>query len=285
MKDAKQFSITTPDGTLVTCIRYEPSSTTKAEIIVGGATAVPQRFYKRFAEFANQQGYAVSTIDYRGIGLSAPKTLRGYRMNYLDWARQDIASLINHVDKTKNPLHSMFMVGHSYGGHAFGLINNHALVKKLYVFAGGAGWSGYMPSMERLKVELLWRVIGPVVTPLTGYMPGRFVGGENLPIDVYHQWRRWCSYPHYFFDDPTLTHELHNFPLVTSPIIAANADDDLWALPASRDAFFKAYVNAPRKMITLESAKFGPKGIGHMGYFRKGSEVLWEQALSEFKTD
>ena len=39
---------------------------------MAGATAVPQKFYRRFAEFARQQGYDTLTLDYRGIGQSAP---------------------------------------------------------------------------------------------------------------------------------------------------------------------------------------------------------------------
>jgi len=47
----------------------------RAHLVVGGATPVLQGFYKRFA---------VPTLDYRGIGGSAPSTLKGFRMDYLD---------------------------------------------------------------------------------------------------------------------------------------------------------------------------------------------------------
>jgi predicted alpha/beta hydrolase len=263
--------------------RFEPSTPSRAEILVGGATAVPQFFYQRFAKHANAAGFAVTTLDYRGIGKSAPKSLKGFKMNYLDWARQDLVATLDHVHHEHADGKPIYMLGHSYGGHAFGLMKNHHLIERFYTFASGAGWSGYMPFAERLKVELLWKVFGPIVIPFTGYMPGAFIGGEDLPIDVYRQWRKWCGYPNYFFDDPSVQGDLKNFANVTTPIVAANSDDDLWAPPASRDAFFKGYTNAPKTLHTIEGKKFGANGIGHMGYFRKGSESLWDDALTWYE--
>ncbi len=276
-------TVITADQYAIQTTRFEPSTPAHSEILVGGATAVPQFFYQRFAKHANAAGYAVTTLDYRGIGKSAPKSLKGFKMNYLDWARQDLVAVLDEVHTKKAINKPIYMVGHSYGGHAFGLMPNHQLVKKLYTFASGAGWSGYMPFAERLKVELLWKVLGPIVTPFTGYMPGAFIGGEDLPIDVYHQWRKWCSYPNYFFDDASVQSELKHFAEVKTPIIAANSDDDLWAPPVSRDAFFKGYRNAPFTAVTIEGSRFGNKGIGHMGYFRKGGESLWDDALACFE--
>jgi predicted alpha/beta hydrolase len=272
-------TIITDDGYSIHATRFDPSTTSRAEILVGGATAVPQFFYHRFAKHANAAGFSVTTVDYRGIGKSAPPALKGFKMNYLDWARQDLVAVLNDIQATHANGKPIYMIGHSYGGHAFGLMPNHALVKKFYAFATGAGWSGYMPLAERIKVELMWKVLGPVVTPIKGYMPGAFVGGENLPLDVYQQWRKWCTYPNYFFDDASIQTALKHFPEVRAPIVAANADDDLWAPPASRDAFFKGYANAPLTLKTIQGSKFGKKGIGHMGYFRRGSETLWDDAL------
>jgi predicted alpha/beta hydrolase len=278
------FTVTTQDKYVLGASRYEPQGSTHSEIFLVGATGVPQGFYQRFAHHANAQGFAVTTFDYRGLGASAPKKLRGFRMNYLDWGRQDAAAVLDHITNTLAQGKPIYMVGHSYAAHGFGLMPNHGLIEKFYTFAGGAGWSGYMPFIERLKVEFLWRVLGPILTPLLGYMPGKLIGGLDLPLDVYRQWRHWCKFPNYFFDLPAMKPELRLFNEVRTPIMAVNADDDLWALPASRDAFFKGYTQAVVTPVTLESAKFGIKGIGHMGYFRRGSEPLWDDALAWFRT-
>jgi predicted alpha/beta hydrolase len=97
------------------------------------------------------------------------------------------------------------MVGHSFGGHAFGLIPNHYKIQKFYTFATGAGWSGWMPKTEALRVQVMWNMVLPTLTKLKGYTPMSMLGmGEDLPYGVYAQWKHWCKNQHYFFDDPTV---------------------------------------------------------------------------------
>ena len=147
--------------------------------------------------------------------------------------------------------------------------------------AGGAGWHGWMPKREQLKVLLLWHVIGPVATRLLGYQPLRRLGiGEDLPVSIYRQWKHWCRFPRYFHDDPAASHLVPGFDAVTLPIAAANALDDWWALPPSRDAFFSGYRNAPLHAIDIDPRAEGLPAIGHMGYFRAGvGAVLWPRML------
>jgi predicted alpha/beta hydrolase len=63
-------------------------------------------------------------------------------MAYLDWAHQDLTAAVDQMASDDVPL---FMVGHSFGGHAFGLLPNHDRVARFYTFATGAGWHGWMP--------------------------------------------------------------------------------------------------------------------------------------------
>ena len=72
------------DGYVLVGIRYSSSEPIKANIIVASATGVPQQFYRRFAEYTVALGYQVLTFDYRGVGLSAPKQIKGFGMSYLD---------------------------------------------------------------------------------------------------------------------------------------------------------------------------------------------------------
>jgi predicted alpha/beta hydrolase len=277
--------VTCADGYVIATTQFTPDNQpAKAQILMAGATGVPQRFYERFALYANARGYAVRTLDYRGIGASAPATLRGFKMNYLDWGRQDMAATLTHL-QALSPTLPVFMVGHSYGGHGFGLMANHREVRKFYTFGTGSGWHGHMPVPERYKVWALWNLLGPVVVPIAGFMPGQFIGGEDLPLDVYRQWRRWCRYPHYFFDDPTATQALIHFAEVRTPIKAANSIDDVWIPPRSRDAFFKGYRNASISPVDLNPRELGLKSLGHMGYFRRGSEPLWAAVLAWFEDD
>jgi len=271
------------DGYVLGAMRYPAASgAVRGRLIVAGATAVPQGFYRRFAQFASSRGFETLTLDYRGIGQSRPPSLQGFRMSLLDWGRLDLAAAVETMASDEVPL---YMVAHSYGGHAFGLLPNHRKVAGFYVFGVGAGWHGWMPFGERLRVLAMWRIVLPVLTWWKGYCPWQMLGlGEDLPIDVYRQWRHWCRFPHYFFDDPAMKGIEESFATVSTPMVAVNALDDSWAPPASRDAFVQGYRNAPLVKSDLDPARLDSGKVGHMGYFRQASEVLWGEALTWFST-
>ncbi|MFC3533628.1 alpha/beta fold hydrolase [Vogesella facilis] len=271
------ITLTAADGYPLAATRYAAGAPLCGHLIVAGATGVPQGFYRRFAEYASARGFCVLTLDYRGIGKSRPASLKGFEMDYLDWARLDLAAAVAAMACDSVPL---FMVGHSFGGHAFGLLPNHQQVARFYTFATGAGWHGWMPWRERLRVQLMWRWVLPLFTRWKGYSPWALLGlGEDLPLGVFYQWRHWCRFPHYFFDDPQMAGIAEHYAQVRTPIIAANALDDLWALPRSRDAFMQAYRNAPLQRVDLDP---GPGRIGHMGYFRPQAQPLWDDVLAWF---
>jgi predicted alpha/beta hydrolase len=62
-------------------------------------------------------------------------------------------------------------------------------------------------------------------------------------------------------------------------MMAANAIDDRWSPPQSRDAFMAGYTNAARQTLDIDPARMGLRTIGHMGYFRVNAKPLWASAL------
>lgn len=198
-------------------------------------------------------------------------------MSLLDWGQLDLAAVVETTARDDGlPL---YMVGHSFGGHALGMLPNHHRLNGFYGFGIGAGWHGWMPYTERLKVLFMWHLALPALTWWKGYCPWKMLGmGEDLPRDVFWQWRHWCKYPRYFFDDPKMQGIESRYAEVTVPIVAANASDDRWATVQSRDAFVSGYLNAP--MTKIEIAPHSLQGgIGHMGYFRPSAQTLWHDAL------
>lgn len=269
------------DGYRLAASRYAPAGATCGRLVVAGATGVPQRFYRRFAEHAASRGFDTLTVDYRGIGASRPASLRGFRMDYLDWARLDLAAAVDLM--ARDATQPVFMVGHSFGGHAFGLLPNHDRISRFYTFATGAGWHGWMPLLERARVQAMWNLAGPVLTRWKGYLAWSLLGmGEDLPLGVYRQWKHWCRYPRYFFDDPAMAGIEERFARVRTPIVAANALDDRWAPPRSRDAFMAAYRNTGWRGMDIDPCTAGLGTIGHMGYFRPAATRLWDDALRWF---
>ncbi|MFY7961953.1 MAG: alpha/beta fold hydrolase [Elsteraceae bacterium] len=274
------FSVSAADGYWLKGVRFAPAEKPKAVIVVAGATAVPQRFYKPFAQHLARCGYAVLTFDYRGVGRSAPKDLRGFRMDFLDWGRLDLAAVIREATDPDLPL---FLVGHSYGGMALGLLPEDCRVDALYAFGMGAGWHGWMPRLERLRVLMLWRVVGPLMVRWKGFLPFRLLGlGEDLPIDVFRQWGHWCRFPHFFFDDPEARPHLTRYATLTTPITALNALDDKWATPASRNAFAAGFGQAPIRRVDFDAKAAGMAPIGHVGYFRPQAQALWDDPRDWF---
>ncbi|MGB3596689.1 alpha/beta hydrolase family protein [Pseudomonas neustonica] len=276
---SQALTLTAADGYPLSATLY-PASQPIGQLLVGSATGVPQGFYRRFAEYAASRGYSTLTLDYRGIGGSAPASLRGFDMDYLDWAELDLAAGVDYLKGGDLPL---YMVGHSFGGHAFGLLPNHSAIGGLYTFGTGAGWHGWMPRSEQLRVLLMWRVIGPLIVRSKGYLAWRKLGmGEDLPKGVYQKWKRWCRFPRYFFEDPHMPGLEARFGEVTTPLTAVSATDDLWASPASRDAFMSAYRNADYTALTVDPLALNLRPLGHMGYFRAHAEPLWHGALDWF---
>jgi len=278
---AEKLELRAADGYPLSAMRYRARGPEKARLLVAGATGVPQGFYRRFAEFAAGQGYTVLTFDYRGVGGSAPKTLRGFEASFLDWARLDLNAVIEFFAPADST--PLYMVGHSYGGHALGLVPNHEKIAGVYLFGVGAGWHGWMPRLERLRVLAMWHVVGPVVTRWKGRLAwSKFGMGEDLPMGVYRQWKHWCKFPRYFLDDPAVPEIAEGFATVRTPILALNATDDLWAPPLSRDALMSGYRNAPWHGVDIDPATAGLGKLGHMGYFRQHAQPLWTRALEWF---
>jgi predicted alpha/beta hydrolase len=279
----ERVTLSTADGYPIVGLRYPAYGPPRANLIVAGGTGVPQGYYRRFARFAAASGYTTMTLDYRGIGLSAPASLRDFRMDYVDWGRQDLAAA---VDAMSSPDLPLYMVAHSSGGHAFGLLPNHDKVAGFYTFGTGAGWHGWMPRLERIKVLAMWHLLGPLLTRWKGYLSWSLLGmGEDLPLDFYHQWKRWCSYPNYFFGDPSMQHVAFSFAQVRTPMMAANSIDDRWSPPRSRDAFMAGYTNAAPQTLDIDPTRVGLRAIGHMGYFRETAAPLWESALRWLDTN
>lgn len=270
------FEVTAADGYRIAAVRYVDDSSPTATIIVAGATGVQQRFYRRFAEYAATDGYEVITFDYRGIGASAPVELRGFGMQYVDWARLDTAAVIG-SHREARPL---FLVGHSYGGVAFGLVPNIDAVDAVYAFGVGAAWHGWMSRREAVRVLALWHVVGPIATRAFGYLPGSLMGlGSDMPLGVYNGWKRWARFRYFFFDDPRLAELARAAGRVRMPVVAVNATDDPWAPPRSRDALMTGYTGIDLTAVDIHPGRRRLGPIGHMGYFRPTSAPLWNDAL------
>jgi len=99
------------------------ASPTDTVVLINSATAVPRQFYERLASYFQSRGWSAVTYDYRGIGESKPRSLRGFNATMRDWALLDMTAVVNWVDRELSP-ERLFAIGHSFGGQALGMIGN-----------------------------------------------------------------------------------------------------------------------------------------------------------------
>jgi predicted alpha/beta hydrolase len=141
-----------------------------------------------------------------------------------------------------------------------------------------------MSPVERLRVTLLWNIAGPLLTASSGYLSWSRLGmGEDLPLEVFRQWRQWSRNPTFWFADRDIGEGMHAaFDRITVPVTAVTAIDDAWTPPKSRDAFHMAgYRNAPLRLVEVVPQEWGMSSIGHMGYFRAHARDLWDWVLRD----
>jgi len=266
--------IESKDGAKIAARVHEPGSPDRGSVVIGGAMGVRQDYYAPFAQWLATQGWRVMTFDYRGSGDSAPKSLRGFKADLFDWAR-DYETVVDHAHAAL-PERPLFLLGHSLGAQLPGLFGNqHKISGMLSVAAGSGYWRENAPQLKRI-VPYFWFVLVPIATRLFGYFPGkklRKVG--DLPAGVIMQWRKWCLSPRYSVraEGETVRRQYANarFPVHALSI----TDDELMTLRGTH-SLGDLYENSPSAVERVSPADMGVRRLGHFGPFRSEHESrMW----------
>ena len=260
--------------TLAASVFEAPGSDTV--VLVNAATGVPRQFYKYFAAYFRDNGWTTVTYDYRGIGESAPPSLRGFTVCMRDWALIDIPEVIDWVSSEFRP-RRLFAVGHSFGGQGIGLIERPQRITAMVGVSAQSGYWGVQGGAEKYRARFAVTVLIPVLTRLFGYFPwSRFAAGEDLPAGVALEWARWCRDRNYLLGDETLP--LGRYDAFAAPILAYSIEDDDWGTAPAVDDMMRAYRDVTRRHLV--PADYGLDKIGHMGFFRSGSEAIWDEVIA-----
>ena len=210
------------DGRLLAARWFEPpQQPARAVAVVNAATGVPQRFYRHFAAWLAQRGYAVLTYDYRGIGESRQGPLRAEPARMRDWALLDMPAALAEAAKRRHgaamphgstvpqhettPLGStgaqdcaalrdstaphgsagalpLLLVGHSFGGNAIGLADGFEQADALLGVAAQSGdWRNW-PGRHRLLTHAFFHALLPAAAHLLGKAPGWVLGGSGAGL-------------------------------------------------------------------------------------------------------
>ncbi|TAL17265.1 MAG: alpha/beta fold hydrolase [Aquabacterium sp.] len=275
----EQLGLTASDGQRLAARCYWPAGEVRRAVLIVPAMAVPQRFYEAFATWLAGQGVAVFTFDFRGMGESAPASLRGFRATITDWATLDLPAVIAAMRARCGDL-PLSWLGHSLGGQVFGMVPGRERFERMLTVASGSGWWFNNSGAVRWIVHLMWHVTAPVSIALAGYFPGeRLKQVGNLPAGVMWQWRRWCLHRDYLGAEGPQVRAL--YAAVKTPIRAVILEDDELIRPSGIRDLYRLYSGAPVQFESIRPQAVGLKRIGHFGLFQKKSaDTLWPKALS-----
>ena len=278
MATVQSIKIKTRDGYGLTGREFLPAGHVQCALLIVPAMGVSQRFYEAFATWMADQGVAVTTFDFRGIGESAPHRLRGFDASVTDWAERDLSAVCEHVHGRWPDVPRTYL-GHSLGGQLFGWLDHPERFDKVVTVASGNGYWRYNAPAVRSKAPLLWWVIAPISVGLAGYFPGKKIGAVgNLPAKVMWQWRRWCLHPDYLGVEGDVFRAL--YARVRQPIHAVLAEDDELVSPLGIRRLYHLYANAHVTFESIQPKSVGLPFVGHFGVFKPAAaSQLWPRAL------
>ncbi len=268
------------DGYPLSVIYRTPVGESNGTIVLSSATAVKKEFYINFAEFLVKNGYNVLLFDYRGIGKSAPENIKDCTSYMHDWGVFDMSAVINFLVNEKK-IKDIIWLGHSVGAQLIGFVDNIQYVKKIIAVNAALGYWKYMPAPQRINIWLLWYVISPVLVKIYGYGTMQKVGwGENLPKNIFLEWRKWCMSKNYYRDclkDILKTEKFYNIKV---PYTAVYTSDDYIANDKTVHLMTKFFPNASVKILKIETKKYSSLKVGHTGIFRKQfHNTLWPELV------
>lgn len=269
---AERIAVETADGARLVAHRFR-AARPHAVAVIGAALGARQDFYFDFARYLASRGIDAFTFDYRGVGHSAPRSLRRFRATVTDWAQQDYDAVLRQA-RAVRPDAPMFVVGHSLGAQLPALTRTAGAIDAMVAVAGGSGyWRGLAPALRPLMFAMI-RGVAPLAIPLAGYFPGnrlRMIG--DLPAGVMRQWGRWCMHPDYLVGVEPGARDA--YAKARFDVLSLSFSDD-WMMPRRNIERLHAHFRAARResrRITPAQAG-GP--VGHMGFFRRRHrDTLW----------
>ena len=269
----RSFQITAADGFSLAANHYDAGS--DRAVVIASAMGVKRRYYDAFAQYLCANGISVLTFDYRGIGDSRPRSLRGFEASLEDWGKLDIAAAIEWMS---NQARSISYVGHSVGGQLAGMVPNIERAERLmFVCAQTGHWRDW-PGLRKIQLGALWLGM-PVAARAFGFFPAKMagLGSDDLPRGVALEWSRWGRHRDYLFG----YHDPASYARIKAPLLAYSFRDDHYAPRAAVELLLRRYESAAVTHIHVEQ-----RGLGHFDYFRRGKgEHLWPDALAWLTRD
>ena len=259
--------VPTGDGQMLAARAYRGAAdeAVARAVIIAPALGVPQRFYVHYAHWLAQQGCVVYTFDWRGMGDSAPRQLRGYQAELTDWARHDAPAMMALV-AGRHPGLPISWFGHSMGGILLGLMPLHPRIDQVVTLGSGSGYSGHLGRPLRYVIGGFWHVLVPLIVARHGYFAGRRLKAVgDVPQGVMVQWKRWAQHPDFVLSHGAEARQ--GYANVRLPITAVYVSDDWMASPEGIRHQHAHFRNAPVRHVLLRPREHGVRRMGHFNFF------------------
>lgn len=288
--DEQPLRIRALDGYELGAILYSARAggAPRRAVVLHGGAGIPAQRYRRFARFLAQSGMPVLTYDYRGIGLSRPLALRGFRSVIEDWAEYDCSAAIGWL-RERFPRAELIGIAHSLGALLFGGAHNAAEQARLILISAHTGYYGDYHPLYRLPMAALWHGLMPVLTRLIGYFPGRRLGlGDDIPAGVALQWasrrssdlRPVGASP----GDERTRRLLDRCAVLDRPALVIRFSDDAFATAAGMRRLLAYYPRLSPQYVLFTPADGDVRKIGHFGFFRRRAGLaLWPQLVARLQ--
>jgi predicted alpha/beta hydrolase len=271
---------------------HKSDASARPVVIVNAATSVRCRYYFRFAAFLFRHGCDAIVYDYRGIGESRPRALRGFRASWLDWGRLDFEAVLQYV-ALEFPGQPVDVVAHSIGGVVIGLAPSNATIRRIVtVGAQYAHWRDYA-SGRKLTMLWRWHVLMPALAILAGYVPARRLGWmEDTPKGVAFSWSRSKARFEDTFrrgafalGDAERAQLVAQFSAVRAPLLAISVTDDEFGTVPAIERLLRYFTGSALTHLRIAPRQIGQPAIGHFAFFHSRFEdSLWPIALAWLKS-
>jgi len=279
--------IETEDGFKITVLTIKPSySKPKAVIQFLSGTVTKKEYYLKLATYLTEQNYIVVLFDYRGVGESKPKTLKGFDMSIADWGRYDSVAVTDWI-RSKYSTLSIHLIAHSMGGQIYGMMRNwDSFDKVIFLTTSSGNFNRFSPLIYKWKVKLPAMTIFPILNRVLGYIPGSIGLGEDWPKGVAKDWCRNSNLnglmPNYLHDKIGLSY----YKQMNKKITAWYFEDDTMSTFDTIDELQPSYPNAILNIKTIHPSDVGLEKIGHFGLFKqKAKTKLWPMLIKEIEQD
>jgi predicted alpha/beta hydrolase len=279
----ERFEIVADDGVRLAASLYEPVGKPKAALQIHAGMGVKRQFYRHFARYLAERGYAVLSFDVRGMGESRHEPLPRCQATIGDWTGKDMPAALAWLAR-RFPDVPRFVVGHSLGGQLTGLLPNHELLSGLVLVFAPRGDHQVASPLGKLQGLLLLRMYMPLTIPLFGYAPVRFVmTAQDLPAGVARDWIRQIYHPGWIPGDCAARGEESYYDKFQVPVLSLALDGDALAPPANCAKLLSEYfTGCPSEFVTLRASDAAERAqLTHLGYFRKKfADSRWVQVAA-----